>query len=98
MLNRHATELFELSGEERGQLVEELNEVSAALNSAFDAVKINYELLGNQVPHMHWHLIPRLRTDPAPREPVWTVSHDPLALTAEERGRRIRLIRSYLKR
>ena len=26
----------------------------------FDPVKINYELLGNQLPHIHWHVIPRL--------------------------------------
>jgi diadenosine tetraphosphate (Ap4A) HIT family hydrolase len=40
---------------------------------------LNYELLGNQVPHLHWHLFPRYRDDPEALKPVW------LALDRAER-------------
>lgn len=34
-------------------------------------IRINYECLGNVVPHVHWHLIPRRPTDPDPGATVW---------------------------
>lgn len=46
-------------------------------------MKINYELLGNQLPHIHWHLIPRLSQDPAPLEPVWRIAHEPVRLEGD---------------
>lgn len=97
VLTRHATELFDLTREERSGLIEEVTEVARTLTVVFDAVKINYELLGNQLPHIHWHIIPRLADDPAPRKAVWTVKHDPKRLTEDERQERISLIRTHLK-
>jgi diadenosine tetraphosphate (Ap4A) HIT family hydrolase len=76
VLNRHATELFQLSPDERARLIEEVSRTARVLSEEFRALKINYELLGNQLPHIHWHLIPRLRTDPAPLKPVWQIDHD----------------------
>ena len=54
------------SADERARLMDEVSDVARALKLAFDARKVNYALFGNLVPHMHWHLIPRLATDPAP--------------------------------
>lgn len=96
VLKRHATELFQLSREERGRLIEEVSAVAEALAAAFGARKVNYELLGNQVPHIHWHVIPRLPADPAPREPVWGVRHEPRRLGSDERRGRIEEIRARL--
>lgn len=80
VLQRHATELFHLSAAERARLIEEVSAMARLLSDTFRATKINYELLGNQLPHIHWHLIPRLPTDPAPLEPVWRVPHPPQVL------------------
>jgi diadenosine tetraphosphate (Ap4A) HIT family hydrolase len=84
VFKRHATELFHLAPTERIQLMEEVSRAAKILTKVFEAKKINYELLGNQLPHIHWHLIPRLATDPAPLEPVWQVPHEqtPLSPTA----------------
>jgi len=84
VFRRHATELFQLAPTERIQLMEEVTLVAKTLAHVFDARKINYELLGNQLPHIHWHLIPRLATDPAPLEPVWRVPHEPVHLATED--------------
>jgi diadenosine tetraphosphate (Ap4A) HIT family hydrolase len=78
LLKRHATELFLLTEEERGRLIEEVSAVGEVLSKRYRAIKINYELLGNQLPHIHWHLIPRHPDDPAPLEPVWRVAHQPV--------------------
>jgi diadenosine tetraphosphate (Ap4A) HIT family hydrolase len=96
VLKRHATELWQLEREERGSLMEEVARVGRAVGAAFAATKVNYELLGNQIAHIHWHLIPRGLEDPAPRAPVWTVEHEPLRLGAAQTAERIALIRSHL--
>lgn len=84
VFQRHATELFHLAPTERFQLMEEVNLVAKAVAKVYEAKKINYELLGNQLPHIHWHIIPRLASDPAPQEPVWRVVHSPVLLSAEQ--------------
>ena len=94
VLKRHATELFELSGADRAKLADEVATVAAALARLYSAVKINYALLGNQIPHIHWHVIPRLRDDPAPRDSVWTVSHEPHRLAAAELSGQISALRA----
>ena len=84
VFKRHATELFHLAPTERIQLMEEVNLVAKTLAQVYEARKINYELLGNQLPHIHWHVIPRLASDPAPLEPVWQVQHEPQLLSGSD--------------
>jgi diadenosine tetraphosphate (Ap4A) HIT family hydrolase len=96
VLRRHATELWELTAEERAVMVEDVNQVAHALGRVYRPVKMNYELLGNQAPHIHWHLVPRLATDPDPRWPVWRTAHEPRSLPPVEREERIAEIRRAL--
>jgi diadenosine tetraphosphate (Ap4A) HIT family hydrolase len=98
VLRRHATELFQLEPDERTRLMEDVSETARALEEAFDARKVNYALFGNLVPHIHWHLIPRLAGDPAPREPVFAVPHDAVELRPDDRAERIARIRGRLRR
>ena len=83
VFKRHATELFHLAPTERIQLMEDVSRFAQVLTETFQAKKMNYGLLGNQMPHIHWHLIPRLHSDPAPLEPVWRVPHDRVPLSAD---------------
>jgi diadenosine tetraphosphate (Ap4A) HIT family hydrolase len=51
------------------------------VRAEFDPVKLNYLTLGNTVPHLHTHVVPRYRDDPAPGGPIeWMqiVSADPV--------------------
>lgn len=96
VLKRHATELFHLSADERRQMIEEVSTMADTLMQAFHAIKINYELLGNQLPHLHWHLIPRRSDDPSPRETVWTVRHETRQLQPPDLAERVALIRTAL--
>lgn len=41
-----------------------------ALKTVTNAVKINYEIHGNTVPHLHLHLYPRYMDDPFPGKPI----------------------------
>lgn len=96
ILKTHRTELFQLTREERGQLMEEVSLVGEVLSKVFPVRKINSELLGNQVPHIHWHVVPRLLADPDPLKPVWCVSHEPIQLTLESLNEHLRLLRGAL--
>ena len=96
VLKRHAIELYDLTPSERAAHIEDVNRVASALARVYEPVKMNYEILGNQVPHIHWHLVPRLAGDPEPRWPVWWVPHAPKALPAAEVARRIGQIRAAL--
>ena len=96
VLKRHAVELYDLEARERAALIEEVSRVAKALARVYRPVKMNYELLGNQVPHIHWHVVPRLPDDPEPHWPVWRVPHDPKPLAADEVARRIAQIRAAL--
>jgi diadenosine tetraphosphate (Ap4A) HIT family hydrolase len=97
VLKEHLSELFDLSKETRGMLMEEINYVAQTLTQVFDAKKMNYELLGNQVPHIHWHLIPRLKTDPDPLKPVWCVPHEPVRLSPGQLAERVYRLRAALR-
>jgi diadenosine tetraphosphate (Ap4A) HIT family hydrolase len=98
VFKRHATELFHLAPTERIQLMEEVSRFAQVLTETFQAKKMNYGLLGNQMPHIHWHLIPRLHNDPAPLEPVWRVPHDRVLLSADRLQTTITRITKRLSR
>lgn len=59
----HRTELFHLEPKKKIKFLEEMSIVAEAVSKAFDAEKMNYELLGNGDTHIHWHLFPRVNGD-----------------------------------
>jgi diadenosine tetraphosphate (Ap4A) HIT family hydrolase len=69
---RHATELSRLADVERRGYLDEMCLLARAIELGFAPHKLNYELLGNQVPHLHWHVFPRSAADPDRLAPVWT--------------------------
>jgi diadenosine tetraphosphate (Ap4A) HIT family hydrolase len=68
---RCVAELHELPGDERDRHLSEMADVAAALWRAFEPRKLNYEALGNTVPHLHWWLVPRHPGEVRPRSPIW---------------------------
>ncbi|HXF78027.1 MAG TPA: HIT family protein [Usitatibacter sp.] len=71
ILGRHATEMAELGAEERRRLMEVVFAVEAAVRDTMKADKMNLASLGNQTPHVHWHVVPRFRDDRHFPNPVW---------------------------
>lgn len=72
-LKHHAEHLHELDPGVCAELMLDLGDAAAAVNQAFHPRRINYECLGNQLAHVHWHVIPRYLppVDPDPRSVVW---------------------------
>jgi diadenosine tetraphosphate (Ap4A) HIT family hydrolase len=67
---RHVAEPTELSDEEAVGYWREVLRVASAVERHFRTVKLNYQLLGNAVPHLHTHLVPRYADDPSPGRPL----------------------------
>ena len=66
-----ATELHELPAATRLRFLDEMAQLAEAVSKATGCHKINYECLGNQAHHLHFHVFPRRLTDPQPLLPVW---------------------------
>src|SRR3954451_17890701 len=66
---RRVAEPTELSGEEAAQYWLELLEAGRRIERALEPVKLNYETLGNSLPHLHTHVMPRYADDPRPGWP-----------------------------
>ncbi len=70
-LKWHEEHLTSLSPRDRHKFLEDMTNIAKTLNKALKPDRINYELLGNAQPHLHWHLIPRYTTDPLWGRPIW---------------------------
>ena len=84
---RHVAEPTELSAEEAAQYWLEVLEAGRRIERALEPVKLNYDVLGNMLPHLHAHVIPRYADDPKPGWPFPFPEDDP-GLVNEEAFRR----------
>ena len=93
---RHVREPYDLDAAERARYFEDMMRAAQALDQVFNPVKMNFQLLGNAVPHLHCHLLPRYYGDPAPGRPL-----DPnlgtRLLTRQEAEARVASIRAALR-
>lgn len=67
---KHAVELHDLAEEAAIRFMRDARRVSDAVASATNAVKLNYEIHGNSLPHLHMHFFPRYRGDQFEGQPI----------------------------
>lgn len=70
----HCFELHELEQSVRLKFLEEMAMVGEVIFKLFQPAKLNYELLGNRHPHLHWHIFPRYVDDADKHNPIWITS------------------------
>ena len=71
VLNAHVKEMTDLPAADQLALMRVVFATEAALREVMAPDKINLASLGNVVPHLHWHVIPRFADDPQFPNPVW---------------------------
>lgn len=71
ILARHVREMTDLDEGERARLMRVVFATEQALRAELAPDKVNLASLGNVVPHLHWHVIPRYRDDRHFPAPVW---------------------------
>ena len=98
ILQRHVKEMTDLAPQDRARLMNAVFAVEAALRELMQPDKINLASLGNAVPHLHWHVIPRYRDDSRFPGPIWAqaLRPDARARPAPEREQLVRSLASRL--
>lgn len=92
----HVAEPTELSDSLAVAYWREVLRVARALEQHLQPVKLNFELLGNALPHLHTHVLPRFAADPKPGWPFpYPEVHVPLQ-PADALGRDVEALRTLL--
>jgi diadenosine tetraphosphate (Ap4A) HIT family hydrolase len=71
IVNAHAEEMTDLEPVARVQLLRAVLAVEEVQREVLGPVKMNLASLGNAVPHVHWHVIPRFADDAFYPQPIW---------------------------
>src|SRR3954469_4484732 len=98
---RHACRTDQLTREEWASFSDDLFRAQHAILEVTRPDHLNVELLGNVVPHLHWHVIPRYFSDPRWGMPIWTTPLSVMPdtrLDAPERATLIAALRAALPR
>ena len=81
---RHVVEPTELTAQEAARFWAELLHAGRAIETVFEPVKMNYDILGNSVPHLHVHVVPRYADDPRPEWPFPFPDEEPSPFPDEQ--------------
>ncbi len=79
--NAHVKEMTDLAPVERSELMMTVCKVESIIREVMQPDKINLASLGNMVPHLHWHIIPRFANDVQFPAPIWA---EPKRVTAPD--------------
>ena len=93
---RHVAEPTELEPDEASAYWLEVVRVARVLESQLQPVKMNYDLLGNSLPHLHTHLVPRYADDPRPGWPFPFPEAEPPPIEEESFRRDVEALRGWL--
>ena len=86
--HEHVREMSDLPDADRLAVNDAVHRIELAVRAILQPLKINLASLGNVVPHLHWHIIPRYADDAHFPAPVWAAAvreTDP-AVLAERRA------------
>jgi len=72
--NSHISEMTSLSRHGRTLLMDVVWTVEEVQRAVLQPDKVNLAALGNQVPHLHWHVIPRWRGDRHFPDATWAAA------------------------
>jgi len=95
---RHIADATELKEEEASTYFGEVLRVARAVERHYRPIKMNLEMLGNTLPHLHTHVVPRFLDDGAPGFPPLFMSRerDDEPIPEERYLRDVRALRALL--
>ena len=95
---RHVAEPQAMTAEEHSSFWSEVSAVARAIGEVYHPIHLNFQILGNQDPHVHVHILPRFDPDPAPSLPLpaeaWEASSE---LSAGELIRQVTLLKEAIR-
>ena len=75
ILNKHIAEFSDLSMDEYFEVMKEVYRIETIIRETINPDKINVASLGNYVPHLHIHIIPRYKDDCWFPDSIWSETH-----------------------
>ena len=97
---RHASRPDQLTTGEWAAFCADLYTAQNAVADVAQPDHVNVESLGNVVPHLHWHIIPRYVGDPRWGMPIWTTPLSAMPethLEAHDREQLLQRLRDALR-
>ena len=94
----HVADPTELSDDDAGVYFAEVLRVGRAIEQHYRPIKLNFEMLGNSLPHLHTHVVPRYLDDGEPGHPARFMRTDfrGTALPAQQYDDDVRALRRLL--
>ena len=89
----HAVELHDLTDAQAASFMRDVQRVSAGVSRVTAAVKLNYEIHGNVLPHLHMHFFPRHVGDRFEGRPIDPGLAEPVYAAGQYHAIRERLVR-----
>jgi diadenosine tetraphosphate (Ap4A) HIT family hydrolase len=97
-LNQHAEQLDELEPELAAAFMQDIQTAGKAIREVTGAERVNLSILGNTVPHLHAHLIPRYPAlEEKPGKSPWDDPRPKTELTVDTRSMLLHLLRVALQ-
>jgi diadenosine tetraphosphate (Ap4A) HIT family hydrolase len=85
--DRHVADFTSLTAAEAAAYWQDVHAAARMVERVFSPCHMNFQLLGNLVPHLHVHLVPRYLDDSAPGKPLpW----EPQPVDPSEYDRQVR--------
>lgn len=78
---RHAVRISQLTPVEWESFAKDLRASQMAIETIVKPDHINVAALGNQIAHLHWHVIPRYQEDTRWGAPIWTTTEEEMKVT-----------------
>jgi len=97
--HEHCEHFEDLEPASTTAFVSDMQRAARAIRDVTGADRVNLAILGNAAPHLHAHLVPRLRdTDPVPTRSPWSHPDPVSALEPRHRSELIEAIRKVFER
>ena len=95
---RHVADPTELTNDEASAYFTDVVRVARALERHYTPLKVNLAMLGNELPHLHTHLVPRYADDGAPGRPALFMRGEipPARVPADELARDVAALRALM--
>lgn len=95
---RHVGGPQAMTADEHASFWSEVGIVASAIAAVYQPIHFNFQILGNQDPHVHVHVVPRFDPDPAPSLPLPAVAWEKAAnLSPEELSEQVVRLRDALR-
>lgn len=91
---RHVADLSEFTPDEAAHFWSDLATVARAITAVYGPCHLNYQFLGNLVPHVHAHVVPRYVNDRAPGTPL--IPWEEYRVPEDELAEQVAQLRAHL--